>query len=154
MVWGRRLPFGVGYALALAGAVAAITGALLLHGSEMRRFERVEHREAAHAARQATAVAMRSLDQLETVAAFFQADEHVSRREFDVFARSLLGQGALVGTAFIANVPSVRRTAFERGYGLRIREWTPHGVRAAGERRDYFPLTYLSPVGPRAAPIG
>jgi diguanylate cyclase (GGDEF)-like protein len=154
MVWGRRLPFGLGYGLALAVAVAAIVGALLLHGSEVRRFERVEHREAARAARQATAVAARSLDQLATVAAFFQADEQVSRREFAVFAHSLLGQGALAGTAFIAHVPSERRAAFERSYGLRIREWTPHGVRPAAPGRDYLPLTFLSPVGPRAAPIG
>ena len=97
---------------------------------------------------------MGSLDQLATVAAFFQADEHVTRHEFAVFARSLLGQGALAGTAFVANVPNARRPTFERTYGLGIREWTPHGILPAGRRRDYLPLTFLSPIGPRAAPIG
>lgn len=154
MLGGRRLPFWLGYALAVAVVAVAIVGAFLLHGSELRRFDRVEHREAARAARQATAVAMRSLDQLATVAAFFQADEHVTQHEFAVFARSLLGQGALVGTAYIANVPYARRAVFERHYHLRIREWTPHGVLPAGRRSDYLPITYLSPIGPRAAPIG
>ena len=102
--------------------------------------------EAMRAAHQAEAVAALSVGQLASAAAFFQAEDDLSRHEFEVSARSLLSQGALERRP--PSSRGCRRRSgqrFERSHGLTILERVgPLGFDRSRPRPDYFPITYVA----------
>ena len=117
----------------------------------------MQHNEAVRSARQAEALAALSVGQLASAAAFFKADEQVSRHEFQVIAHSLLGTGALSATAFVQAVPEAVRRRFERGHGFPIVERTRLGtLTREGHERTYFPLTFAATESklPVKVPLG
>lgn len=143
-----RIRFWLGFAVAVAVATGSIAVALLVHERERDSFERDQRVEAARAAHQTEAQAALSVGQLDSAAAFYQAEGHFTQHEFEVVADSLLHSGALSATAFIDSVPAAERGTFERASGLTITERGPLGqLRPASERAHYFPLAYAAAEG-------
>jgi len=143
-----RLRPWLGYALVAAIALGSISLALIIHERERRSFERTQHSEATRAAHQTQALAALSIGQLSSAAAFYQAEGHFTKHEFDVIADSLLSTGALRATAFIGSVPQAERARFERSHGFPITERGPLGdFHRAISRPQYFPLVYAAASG-------
>ena len=138
-----RLRFWLGFAAVLAIAAGSVIGALVVSANDRSNFENMQHEEAARSARQAQAVVALSVGQLSSAAAFYQAETPFSRHEFNVLALSLLRQGALAGTSFVARVPQSRRAQYEHIHGFPIVERRGKRLRRAGTRREYFPITYV-----------
>jgi diguanylate cyclase (GGDEF)-like protein len=143
-----RLRVWFGFALVAAIAVGSIALALVVHEREDDNFETTQRGEAIRAAHQAKALASLSVGQLASAAAFYKAEGHFDRHEFDVIAGSLLKPGALTATAFVSSVPRAARARFERSHGLQILERGPLGeLRRAGNRPHYYPLTFIAASG-------
>ena len=100
-----RLRFWLGFCVVAAIAIGSIALALIVHKRESDSFERTQRGEAGRAAHQAEALARLSVGQLASAAAFYQAEGHFSRHEFNVVADSLLKAGALTATGFVGSVP-------------------------------------------------
>ena len=151
-----RTRFLLGFAVVAAIAVGSIAVALVVHARESDSFETRQHGEALRAAHQAGALAALSVGQLSSASAFYQAEGHFSRHEFNVVAGSLLRPGALRATAFVGSVSAAQRASFERGHGIQILERGPLGnLRRAGTRSHYFPIIYVAARGLTVqAPIG
>jgi diguanylate cyclase (GGDEF)-like protein len=140
-----RLRFWLGFAVVAAIAVGSIAVALVVHDRERKSFDTTQQAEAVRAARQAEALAGLSVGQLTSAAAFYRAEGHFSRHEFEVVADSLLHSGGLSATGFIAAVPLARRARFESTRGYPILERSTLGaMRPAGRRPYYFPLVYAA----------
>lgn len=139
-----RLRFWLGFAAVVAIAIGSIAGALVVRSNDRANFKRRQQDEAVRSARQAQAVAALSVGQLTSAAAFYRAEGAFSQREFEILASSLLREGALSGTSFIANVPLSERTQYERIHGFPIVEGTGDRKRTAGIRPQYFPVTYAA----------
>ena len=149
--------FWLGFSIVAAIAAGSIALALIVHGRERDSFERTQRGEAGRAAHQAEALARLSVGQLASAAAFYQAEGHFSRHEFDVIADSLLKAGALTATGFVESVPRATRSRFELSHGYPILERGPLGeLRPARARSQYFPLTFAAAAsGPSVKlPIG
>jgi len=143
-----RLRFWLGFAVVVAIAIGSITVALVVHGRERDNFETAQQSEAARAAHQTEALAGLSVGQLASAAAFYRAERHFSRHEFNVIADSLLRSGALTATAFIESVPHTERKRYERVHGRPILERGPLGeLRPARARPRYFPLAFAAATG-------
>ncbi len=143
-----RRRFWLGFAVVAAIAVGSIGLALVVHERERNNFDATQRGEATRAARQAEALARLSVGQLASAAAFYQAEGHFTRHEFDVVADSLLETGALTATAFIGSVPRAARAGFERQHGYPILERGALGnLHVAGERGHYFPLIFAATKG-------
>ena len=143
-----RLRPWLGFALVAAIALGSISLALIIHERERNSFERTQHSEATRAAHQTQALAALSIGQLSSAAAFYQAENHFTKHEFDVIADSLLSTGALRATAFIGSVPHAARARFERSHGFPITERGPLGdFHRAISRPQYFPLIYAAASG-------
>jgi diguanylate cyclase (GGDEF)-like protein len=143
-----RLRFWLGFAVVAAIAIGSIAVALIVHERESDSFKKQQHNEATRAAHQAEALAGLSVGQLSSASAFYQAEGHFSRHEFDVVADSLLQPGALTATAFIGSAPVARRAQFERRHGYPILERGPLGnLRRAHTRSHYFPIIYIAANG-------
>jgi diguanylate cyclase (GGDEF)-like protein len=137
--------FWLGFSVVVAIAIGSIALALIVHGRERDSFERTQRGEAGRAAHQVEALAALSVGQLASAAAFYQAEGHFNRHEFDVIADSLLKAGALTATGFVGSVPKARRARFERNHGFPILERGPLGeLRRARRRPQYFPLTFAA----------
>jgi len=140
-----RRRFWLGFSVVATIAVGSIALALIVHGRERDSFERTQRGEAGRAAHQAEALARLSVGQLASAAAFYQAEGHFSRHEFDVIADSLLTAGALTATGFVQSVPGAERARFEHSHGYPILERSPLGeLRRARPRPQYFPLTFAA----------
>jgi diguanylate cyclase (GGDEF)-like protein len=140
-----RFRFWLGFALAATIAASALVGAQIVRENETDAFERSQNQVTLRAAQQAEAVAALSIGQLASASAFFQADEHVSMREFVVMADSLFESGSLAGTAFIERVTPRKRRAYERLRGHPITERAPVGTfRMVRMRPEYFPLSFAA----------
>ncbi|HET9593209.1 MAG TPA: diguanylate cyclase [Solirubrobacterales bacterium] len=117
--------------------------AVAIYQNDEADFDRVQSDDAARAAHQAEAVAALSVGKLSTAAAIVQTQGKVSRHEFRVIGRSLLGDGALDGAAYVPQVPAARRAAYESAVGVEIRE---RGLgpllKRAGARPVYYPVTF------------
>ncbi|HEX7058572.1 MAG TPA: diguanylate cyclase [Solirubrobacterales bacterium] len=150
----RRLRFWLGLAAVAAIGIGSLAAALIVHANDTADFHRMQRSEAIRSARQAEAVAGLSVGQLASVAAFFRAEGHFTRHEFEVIAAPLLQRGALSGTVFIQRVPHSRRAAFERTHRVPIFEPSPRGPKKAGERAEYFPIAYAVHKLQTQGPIG
>lgn len=140
-----RRRFWLGFSVVTAIAVGSIALALIVHGRERDSFERTQRGEAGRAAHQVEALAALSVGQLASAAAFYQAEGHFSRHEFNVIADSLLKAGALTATGFVESVPQAERARFEHSHGYPILERGPLGeLRRARPRPQYFPLTFAA----------
>ncbi|HEV7483074.1 MAG TPA: diguanylate cyclase [Solirubrobacterales bacterium] len=149
-----RLRFWIGLAAVLLIAAGSVTAALVVSADDSADFHTAQRDEAVRAAHQAQSVAGLSIGQLASAAAFFQAENHFSRHEFDIVAKPLLGAGVLSGTAFIEEVHNSERAEFEREHGAPIFEPSPNGPRRARPHPLYFPIVYaVSNLG-LAAPLG
>ena len=149
-----RIRSWLGLAAVLAIAVGSLVGALLVDSNDHANFERTQHEEAARSARQAQAVVALSTGQLSSTAAFYQVEHSLNRHEFDVIARSLLRQGALVGTSLVARVPLSQRAQFERIHGFPIVQRRGKRLQRAGIRGQYFPVTFADSKLSGAEPLG
>ena len=138
----KRKRSALGVLAVTATAVLGILVALVVHLREQDQFDRAQRDSAARAAEQAESVASSALGQLSTAAAFFEGSNSVTREEFAILADSLLDRQPLSATSFTARVTRAERAAFERAHGFPIVEPTAGGMRPAGPRPDYFPLTY------------
>jgi diguanylate cyclase (GGDEF)-like protein len=139
-----RRRFWLGIAAVTMVALGSVLAAILVHADDRADFDRKQQDEAMRAAHQMEAVAGLSVGQLSSAAAFFKAEDDLSRHEFEVYGRSLLRQGALSGAVYIPRVPEEKRAHYERTHGLEILERTgPLRFRRAGPRETYFPITYV-----------
>jgi diguanylate cyclase (GGDEF)-like protein len=147
-----RVRFWVGIAAVVLIAVGSAVAAVLVYENDRDDFDHMQRDEAVRAAHQAQAVAALSIGKLSSAAAFFQAGGTVSKHEFSVVGRSLLGEGALNAATFIARVSASGRRDYEHGFGLVIKERRAGrlSLRRAGGRPTYFPVTYATTYrGPR-----
>jgi diguanylate cyclase (GGDEF)-like protein len=139
----RRLWIGI--AAVTLVAVGSVLAALAVYLNDREDFREMQRSEAVRAAHQMEAVARLSVDQLTSAAAFFKAEDDLSRHEFEVYGRSLISQGALAGAVYIQRVPASMRAHFERSHGITILERVGfRSFRRSGPRPVYFPITYVA----------
>jgi diguanylate cyclase (GGDEF)-like protein len=140
-----RRRFWLGIAAVSLVALGSVLAAILVYADDRGDLDRMERDEAGRAAHQMEAVAGLSVDQLTSAAAFFQAEDDLSRHEFEVYGRSLISQGALAGTVFIPRVPAAKRDLYERTHDITILEQaSPLEFRRSKSRPVYFPITYVA----------
>ena len=140
-----RRRFWLGIAAVTLVAVGSVVAAVLVYHDDRGAFDDMQREEAMRAAHQMEAVAGLSVDQLDSAAAFFKAEDDLSKHEFEVYGRSLIQQGALGGAAYIPRVTAAGRERFERTHGLPILERVgPFGFDRSRPRADYFPITYVT----------
>jgi diguanylate cyclase (GGDEF)-like protein len=138
-----RRRFWISLAAVAAIAVGSVVAAVGVYLNDRDDFHRVQQDEAMRAAHQAEAVAALSVGKLSTAAAFVQTQRKLNRHEFRVIGRSLLGNGALDGAAYVPRVLAAERAEYEQGVGIEIRERRFGPVlRRAGARPVYFPVTF------------
>jgi len=138
-----RRRFWISIAAVVAIALGSVIAGIAIYQNDEADFDRVQSDDAARAARQAEAVAALSVGKLSTAAAIVQTQGKVSRHEFRVIGRSLLGDGALDGAAYVPRVPASRRAAFESAVGVEIRERALGPLlKRAGARPVYYPVTF------------
>ncbi|HWN73389.1 MAG TPA: diguanylate cyclase [Solirubrobacterales bacterium] len=138
-----RTRFWISIAAVAAIAVGSVIAAVGVYLNDRDDFHRVQKDEAMRAAHQAEAVAALSVGKLSTAAAFVQTQKKLDRHEFGAIGRSLLGDGALEGAAYVPRLPGARRAEYERNFGIEIRERRFGPVlRRATPRPVYFPVTF------------
>lgn len=139
----RTTRFWIGIAAVIAIAVGSVIAAVGVYVNDHDDFRRMQQEEAMRAAHQAEAMAALSVGKLATAAAFAQTQGNLGRHEFRVMGRTLLGDGALDGAAYVPRVPAAKRAEYERSTGIEIRErrFGPILQRAAA-RPVYFPVTF------------
>jgi len=139
----RRLWLGI--AAVTLVAVGSVLAAAVVYVDDQNDFERMQREEATRAAHQMEAVAGLSVDQLTSAAAFFKAEDDLSRHEFQVYGRSIINQGALAGAVYIQRVPASKRERYERSHGITILELVgPLEFRRSKPQPVYFPITYVA----------
>ena len=144
----KRKRSALGVLAVTATALLGIFVALLVHLREQDQFDHAQREAAFRAAEQAESVATGALGQLSTAAAFFQGSNNVTREEFAILADSLLNRQPLSATSFTQKVTLAQRAAYESARGFPIVEPTSRGLRPAGRRLEYFPVTYgISELG-------
>jgi len=138
-----RTRFWISIAAVTAIAIGSVIAAFAIYQNDESDFDRVQSDDAGRAARQAEAVAALSVGKLSTAAAIVQTQGQVSPHEFRVIGRSLLGDGALDGAAYVPRVPASRRAAFEASLGISITERALGPLlKPAAARRVYYPVTF------------
>ena len=139
-----RRRFWLGIAAVTVIALGSVLAAIVVYHDDNHDFEQMQREDAMRASHQMEAVAGLSVDQLASAAAFFKAEDDLSRHEFQVYGRSLVQQGALSGAAFIPRVPAAKRQQYEQSHGIKILERVgPLSFRRSQSRRFYFPITYV-----------
>ncbi|HWM63503.1 MAG TPA: diguanylate cyclase, partial [Solirubrobacterales bacterium] len=149
-----RLRFWLGLIAVFAIAAGSVVAALAVDAEHRDDFERAQEEAATRSARQAEAVAELSVGQLASAAAFFQTADDLTRHDFEVLADSLLSEGALSGTSFVARVPRRQRAAYEARHGFPIVEPQGGQLRRAGARPEHFSVTYATSELPVAPAFG
>jgi diguanylate cyclase (GGDEF)-like protein len=138
-----RTRFWISIAAVAAIAAGSVFAAVVVYLNDRSDFQRVQKDEAMRAAHQAEAVAALSVGKLATAAAFAQTQPELGRHEFKVIGRSLLGDGALDGAAYVPRVTAAERGEYERRYGFEIRERTIGPIlHRAAPHPVYFPVTF------------
>ncbi|MGN6258270.1 MAG: diguanylate cyclase domain-containing protein [Solirubrobacterales bacterium] len=138
-----RTRFWLSIAAAAAIAIGSVGAAVGIYVNDHDDFHRMQRDEAVRAARQAEAMAALSVAKLSTAAAFAQTRGKLGRHEFRVVGRSLLGDGALDGAAYVPLVTAAQRAEYERklGFAIRERSFGPL-LRRAAARPEYFPVLF------------
>ena len=145
-----RKRFWIGIAAVAAIAIGSVIAAIGVYAKDHDDFQRVQRDEAMRAARQAEAVAALSVGKLSTAAAFAQTQAGLTKHEFRVVGRSLLGDGGLDGAAWAPKVPASQRPAYEAGLGVEIRERSIGPLlKRARDRSVYYPITFGTSEGKR-----
>jgi diguanylate cyclase (GGDEF)-like protein len=140
-----RRRFWLGIVAVSLVALGSVLVAALVYVDDRDDFDQKQRDEAIRAAHQTEAVAGLSVDQLTSAAAFFRAEDDLSRHEFQVYGRSLISQGALSGTVFIPRVPEAKRAHYEHMHGIEILERTgPLSFHPSKPQAVYFPITYVA----------
>ena len=140
-----RRRFWIGITAVVLVALGSVLAAALVYQDDRDDLRELQRAEAVRAAHQMEAVAGLSVDQLTSAAAFFKAEDDLSRHEFHVYGRSLVRQGALAGAVFIPRVPAAKRARYERNHKIEILERSGSlGFRRSEPRRAYFPITYVA----------
>ncbi|HEU4705970.1 MAG TPA: diguanylate cyclase [Solirubrobacterales bacterium] len=143
-----RARFWLSIAAVAAIAVGSVVAAVGVYINDRDDFRRVQQDEAMRAAHQAEAVAALSVGKLATATAFAQTQETLSKHEFRVVGRSLLGDGGLDGAAWVPRVPAAQRAAYEARLGVEIRERSIGPLlERAGRRPVYYPVTFGTSEG-------
>jgi diguanylate cyclase (GGDEF)-like protein len=138
-----RKRFWLGISAVVLIAVGSVLAAALVYRKDHNDFHEMQREEAVRAAHQAEATAGLSIGKLSTAAAFAQTQQNLDRHEFRVIGRSLLGNGALDGAAYVPRVPGARRAEYERRVGVEIRERVFGRVlRPSAPHPVYFPVTF------------
>jgi diguanylate cyclase (GGDEF)-like protein len=139
-----RRRFWIAITAVVLVALGSVLAAALVYQDDRDDLREMQGAEAVRAAHQMEAVAGLSVDQLTSAAAFFKAEDDLSRHEFQVYGRSLIQQGALAGAVFIPRVPAAKRARYERNHGIEILERSgPLSFRRSEPRPAYFPITYV-----------
>ena len=149
-----RFRFALSVIAVILVAAGSIVAALLIRANEEEHADRLQRDTVERAAEQAETVALLSVGELASAAAFFQAEADLNRDEFDVIGNSLLRRGALTGTAYIPKVLHAERAEFERSFGFPIVERGLGGPRVADVRPVYFPVAYAVAERQGRAPLG
>jgi diguanylate cyclase (GGDEF)-like protein len=145
-----RKRFWLGIAAVAAIAVGSVIAAIGVYMNDHDDFHRVQQDEAMRAAHQAESVAALSVGKLATAAAYAQTQTTVSKHQFRVVGRSLLGDGGLDGAAWVPRVTASQRPAYERRVGVEIRERSIGPLlKRAANRPVYFPVTFGTSEGSR-----
>jgi diguanylate cyclase (GGDEF)-like protein len=138
-----RKRFWLGITAVVLIAVGSVAAAVLVYRKDHNDFHEMQREEAVRAAHQAEATAGLSIGKLSTAAAFAQTQQNLDRHEFRVIGRSLLGNGALDGAAYVPRVPGARRAEYEQRVGVEIRERVFGRVlQPSAPRSVYFPVTF------------
>jgi diguanylate cyclase (GGDEF)-like protein len=139
----RSRRFWIGIAAVLAIAVGSVAAAALVYSNDHTDFHNMQQEDAVRAAHQAEALAGLSVGKLSTAAAFAQTQARLTRHEFRVISRTLLGDGALDGAAYVPQVPAARRAEYERSHGVEIRERSFGPIlQRATSGPVYYPVTF------------
>lgn len=144
----------------IAGFSLTVWAALQSRARESRRIEdefRLEAQALALAVEREVALFVSVLESLGELHTLSDAISEAAFAEF--VSKGLLHQKSILGAfGFAQRIPRHLREAAEfRGEGsdpLPILEWTPDGFRRAGDRPDYFPLTYQTPENGLGLPLG
>jgi diguanylate cyclase (GGDEF)-like protein len=140
-----RRRFWLGILAVTLVAVGSVAAAALVYHDDRGDFDDMQREEAMRAGHQMEAVAGLSVNQLSSAAAFFRAEDDLSRHEFEVYGHSLISQGALGGAVFIPRVTAANRERFEQTHGLTILERIGAlSFRPSRPRPEYFPITYVA----------
>lgn len=138
-----RKRFWLGIAVVVLIAVGSVAAAVSVYLNDRNDVQQMQHEEAVRAAHQAEATAALSIGKLSTAAAFAQTQKNLDRHEFRVIGRSLLGNGALDGAAYVPRVTAARRAEYERRVGVEIRERVIGRIlRPSAPHPVYFPVTF------------
>jgi hypothetical protein len=140
-----RRRFWLGIAAVTLVAVGSVVAAVLVYDNDNDDFHDMQREEAMRAAHQMEAVAGLSVDQLDSAAAFFKAEDDLSKHEFEVYGRSLIQQGALGGTAYIPRVTAAGRNASSGRTGCRSSNGS---APSASTARGLVRTTSRSPTSP------
>ncbi len=127
-------------------AVGSVTAALLVYHDDDRDFQQMQRDEATRAAHQMEAVAGLSVGQLNSAAAFFRAEDDLSRHEFAVYGRLVDQPGGTVRDGLHptgdGGEPGALRTQ-SRPVDPRTNR-LPRLPAGSGPRAEYFPITYVA----------
>ncbi|MGN6275351.1 MAG: sensor domain-containing diguanylate cyclase [Solirubrobacterales bacterium] len=138
-----RKRFWLGITAVVLIAVGSVAAAVSVYLNDRNDFQQMQREEAVRAAHQAEATAALSIGKLSTAAAFAQTQKNLNRHEFRVIGRSLLGDGALDGAAYVPRVPAAKRAAYEQSLGVEIHERVFGRVMRRSARRSvYYPVTF------------
>ena len=96
-----RLSFRLGMIAVILLGAGSVVVALLVRANEDDHFHKLQRDEALARRARREAIAQLSVGELDTAAAFYQAEGDISRREFEVVGSSLLRRGALTATAYV-----------------------------------------------------
>lgn len=149
--------------------LTALLGAALTWGlwraqtARERRAAYGEFRAEAEALRGAVAAQVRNFfDVMDSLRQLHSLSDRISQADFEEFVRKglIYQQQVLGGFGFVQRIPRELRAVVEAGPGgtpaaFAITEPDgAGGVRPAGAREEYFPLTYQTPAGVLGVPAG
>jgi len=137
---GRRVAW---YAAVLGALVVAslLAAATALHQAQDRSSDAAADR-AARGAVALERVFAGTVASLDGVRALFTARPATTGAEFRAYSAHLLAEHGLTGVMFAASVPRAQRAAYERRTGRPLMEPGLLGLRPAGRRDRYYPVTY------------
>ena len=158
-----RPPTSLPIYAALAGGICLTTviAAHFWHGGERELRDEVRLRAEDRVAVMRVQI-LRSMEALHSLAALFESQDRLTRREFGDFVKQALDrQPELQALAWDPRVPGAERTEWERravaeGFeGFTFTEEAEDGALVpAGERPEYFPVYFLESLSRNAAALG